>query len=649
MGQQKYDIFISYRRTSYETANLIATRLKAAGYSVFFDMETLRAGKFNEQLFAVIDNCKDFIVVLPPNALDRCVEEDDWVRLEVCRAMEAGKNIVPVMLNGFAWPNPMPQGMEELQNYQALTANSIEYFDMSIERLQKRYLKSKPHIPVLKFAKLVGVWIGALLAVLGIVYGVFYFLSLNVCQKYATMLANDASYVHIMVENNNELQKEWKKFADAVKRENKADDIAGLQEHIVSRIDFAEQELKSAWKVDSTNIDISDWHVFLLSLHGINAEEIAVSPVLATMYYTDYIDELDIMRNAAIDHKTFNMRFTEVLQEAFPHSINAYYASVLSELANFPESSTSVFKELSAQWFYFPKNYNQGEDREYYEGIIMSESKIAEELMNNYAKSLEMKDAELQDLENKNKELEAQMTEQFADLEARMNNSKGQADADLKKVIRNNEQELALRKEKVAAKKVKLEATKAELEELDKQYVQTYESLKAKFAIDESDDQWYKWGKIRRWGMFLNMVVESRKELEAKGVYSSSSITPEVIFADLSAQLTVYKTYHPESKEYVAAAKEYYKELSKGKRSYAGVLIFGFKDDATHPQLRKGDIILKYNGKLLKTYDEFKAAYKENKEGTVVYQRLENGQFVNKKLEKLEATDILGFLELTEQ
>ena len=139
---KQYDIFISYRRSSYDTANLIATRLKAAGYSVFFDMETLRSGKFNEQLYNVIDNCKDFIVVLPPNALDRCVNEDDWVRLEVCRAMEKNKCIIPIMLNGFTWPNPMPERMEELCNYQALTANSIEYFDLAMERLQKKYLQS---------------------------------------------------------------------------------------------------------------------------------------------------------------------------------------------------------------------------------------------------------------------------------------------------------------------------------------------------------------------------------------------------------------------------------------------------------------------------------------------------------------------------
>ena len=36
--EKKYDIFISYRRTAFETANLLATRLKALGYSVFFDL-----------------------------------------------------------------------------------------------------------------------------------------------------------------------------------------------------------------------------------------------------------------------------------------------------------------------------------------------------------------------------------------------------------------------------------------------------------------------------------------------------------------------------------------------------------------------------------------------------------------------------------
>ena len=56
-----YDIFISYRRDAFESANLFATRLKALGYRVFFDVESMNPGKFNEQLLYLISECKDVI------------------------------------------------------------------------------------------------------------------------------------------------------------------------------------------------------------------------------------------------------------------------------------------------------------------------------------------------------------------------------------------------------------------------------------------------------------------------------------------------------------------------------------------------------------------------------------------------------------
>ena len=108
---KKYDIFISYRRDNYHSANLIATRLKAEGYRVFFDLESMRSGKFNEQLYQVIEQCKDFVLVLPPDSLDRCHNEDDWVRLEILEAIRTGKNIIPVLLTGFKWPETMPKGL----------------------------------------------------------------------------------------------------------------------------------------------------------------------------------------------------------------------------------------------------------------------------------------------------------------------------------------------------------------------------------------------------------------------------------------------------------------------------------------------------------------------------------------------------------
>ena len=49
------DIFISYRREGGDmTAMYIYQALKDRGYSVFYDVEVLRAGKFNEELLKEI-------------------------------------------------------------------------------------------------------------------------------------------------------------------------------------------------------------------------------------------------------------------------------------------------------------------------------------------------------------------------------------------------------------------------------------------------------------------------------------------------------------------------------------------------------------------------------------------------------------------
>lgn len=652
MSKKQYDIFISYRRSSYDTANLIATRLKAEGYSVFFDMEALRAGKFNEQLYDVIDTCTDFISVLPPEALDRCVNEDDWVRLEICRAIEKKKNIVPVMLNGFTWPDPMPQGMEELRNYQALTASSIEYFDMAMERLQQKYLLSKRHLPVRKIMKVASIVVTALLAVVAILWGVFMMLSQDVCQKYATRLTEDANYIHLIAETNRDLKKDWEKFSIACSYERKPERMEAMQQSMLDRLDVAEKSLKQLWKVDSVAMDISAYHSFLLSLHGINAEEIAISPQFATLYYNDYLGQIESMRRAARDPNTIYLRYADALFEVFDHTIYSFYAALLCELTPFPKSSLTTFNEMHKLWTHYPLDIKLGEERAYYEDIINKQSILAQDALSRYESMLEEQDAQLEDQELRLDSLETAMNDGFSQLQMQADSAatamfQSMAEAEVARIKQENEQELSMRREKVEAKRQMVEASREQLEELDKQYVQTYEKLKEKCTLEEADDQWYKWGKIRRWGSFLSMLAQIRQQLEEVGIRSTSSVTPEMANAEMSSLLSIYQTYHPESKEYAAAAKQFYREVSKGKRTYAGVIIFGFKDDAQHPYFRKGDIVTEYDGKPVKDYDTFKALYKENKEGKVTFLRL-NGNKFDEMEKPIEETDIVGFLDLTE-
>lgn len=93
----EYDVFISYRhKTGVDDARLLQQALKARGYEVFFDYDSLRVGKFNEKIFEAIDSAPVFILMLTQGALDGCANEGDWVRAEIEHALDNGRQIVPV-------------------------------------------------------------------------------------------------------------------------------------------------------------------------------------------------------------------------------------------------------------------------------------------------------------------------------------------------------------------------------------------------------------------------------------------------------------------------------------------------------------------------------------------------------------------------
>lgn len=101
-----YDIFISYRRkgAGAGVAGELQAKLENLGYKVFLDVDEIGSGQFPEQIERAISECKDFILVLSPGTLDRCVEEEDWVRREILQAQNQNKNIIGVGLPGFFMP-----------------------------------------------------------------------------------------------------------------------------------------------------------------------------------------------------------------------------------------------------------------------------------------------------------------------------------------------------------------------------------------------------------------------------------------------------------------------------------------------------------------------------------------------------------------
>lgn len=131
-------IFISYRREGGDvTAKLICEALKNRGYTVFYDYDSLKGGYFDDKIFKAIERCNDFVVVLPENSLDRCVNENDWVRQEIAHALKSKKNIIPIMLPEFEFPNDLPKDIEDISRINGIRF-IMDYFETVIDTITKR-------------------------------------------------------------------------------------------------------------------------------------------------------------------------------------------------------------------------------------------------------------------------------------------------------------------------------------------------------------------------------------------------------------------------------------------------------------------------------------------------------------------------------
>ena len=144
-NEQRYQIFISYRRNGSDAhARVFYEKFKELGYSVFLDFESLFSGGFKVNILKAIEECSDFLLLLPKDGLARCSEEDDLLREEIATAIRFKKNIIPVFISGFKMPLPseLPPDIAELVERNGVDC-SMEYFDAVFEKIV-RNLDSQP-------------------------------------------------------------------------------------------------------------------------------------------------------------------------------------------------------------------------------------------------------------------------------------------------------------------------------------------------------------------------------------------------------------------------------------------------------------------------------------------------------------------------
>lgn len=152
----KYDIFISYRRfdskgrtSGRDIARTIKLELEKRGYKVFFDYSELRDNEFENIILPAVKNSKALLFILSEDALIRCSNEGDWVRREICTALETGVKIIPLnpdnAFNG--WPENLPAELEPMKHQQFSDINMGSLFEKSIDKLIEDRLSPKKSTP----------------------------------------------------------------------------------------------------------------------------------------------------------------------------------------------------------------------------------------------------------------------------------------------------------------------------------------------------------------------------------------------------------------------------------------------------------------------------------------------------------------------
>ena len=129
--------FISYKRkTGIDIAGRIHDYLIHNDVEAFYDINSMKLGFFDKQIFHEIESCDYFILVLSLGALDNCNDEDDWVRKEIEHALTylPSERIIPIIYPGFEYPNTLPQSLKQVPYLHGINYDST-FFNQLMEKL----------------------------------------------------------------------------------------------------------------------------------------------------------------------------------------------------------------------------------------------------------------------------------------------------------------------------------------------------------------------------------------------------------------------------------------------------------------------------------------------------------------------------------
>jgi len=151
-GMEQKTVFISYRRkTSQYPARSIYQDLKAHGWDVFLDVNTIDNGDFDRIILNQIAARAHFILLISPDSLQRCANAGDWVLREIQEAVRLERNIVPLIEEGADFTREigyLPVDLSAAISRKSGIPLVHFFFDSAMDILRTRFLKTPEYVHV---------------------------------------------------------------------------------------------------------------------------------------------------------------------------------------------------------------------------------------------------------------------------------------------------------------------------------------------------------------------------------------------------------------------------------------------------------------------------------------------------------------------
>ncbi len=601
---KNYDIFISYRRIGAgEMAYIIYQYLEKAGYKVYIDLEKLVHGKFNVQLLDTISNCKAFVLVLPPDGLERCKNEDDWVRREIEHALHCNKTIIPVMLRDFSWPANLPESMKNVATYQGVQVKDLISIPSCLQKLEK-YLSFVPRKSSAMRKMMPAIAVSGILTLACIGGALWYQYQqdkqdrqelaekkkqklLQACTGEASALTIPLAIVHGTMDISEDLLTHWQEL---VKNYNNTDNEREKQRLIdefrkfLAHKESLFEKIKKEFQVRQLH---ADTRATLVDAN-INVPELEL--LYSTAFPQAFRDFDEIIKS----YKQFlnpqyicsdsSIKLFEAKHQAYIHGVNTLYYGYLSILNDMPQEAIKDHWKLVGISPRFPKESPSLSDKDL-ESFIQREMNAAEKCIQQVAVNMAKLEGELTAQNNSNKPIQI-----------------------------NTPNELHLTNKANELVDLMLNS--------DKSIIKSYEDNKPQLTILPNEPPEKMWGKLliiagladfrqsnhNKWNekyLKLTKTYNLDKSLLKKLNYETPA---DKLFDVLQATLDdCEKHIGDEWRKQIRfdIVRKYYKDVQHKKIPFCGVLIFEFPDKE-HPLFRLGDIITHMNGNPINTAEDYK-------------------------------------------